>query len=464
MGELATSGCVEEHNGPVGRTAEHVAPAPRPRLPKRLLALRGDDALVARLQAGDEVAFEVLFDRYSAPLLSFCRHMLGRTDEAEDAVQQVFASAHGDLQRNPRQPQLKPWLYAIARNRCLTMLRARREQPSDEVDFSTSGLQEQVQARADLRELVADLAHLPENQRAALLLTELEDLSHADAATVLDCEASQVKGLVCRARQGLIERRDARSAPCEEIRAELSTARKGALRRGRLRHHLAECPGCAAYLEDVRRQRRMMALILPVIPATGFKRGVLAAVGIGGGAGGAGGATVVGGSILSGTAAKVATVAVLAGGAGVATEQAVDRNRQPASDPAPAAAAPATPARSAAPPSATPMPAKDRRPARAPGGRAVSSPGRKAKTPRGAGITKGKSRSNRGVSPPGLTRGPAKQRAGGRQTRPVTPPGQIRKAPAPSPGSPAQGSQAPSPRAGPKERSDKPVPKGLLKD
>ena len=447
----------------MGRTADPVVAAPRTRLPKALLALRGDDALVARLQAGDEVAFEVMFDRYSAPLLSFCRHMLGRPVEAEDAVQQVFASAHADLQRNPRAPNLKPWLYTIARNRCLSMLRARHEQPDDELEpVATVGLQEQVQERADLRQLVADLGDLPENQRAALLLTELEDLSHAQVAEVLECEVGQVKGLVFRAREGLIERRDARSAPCAEIRAELSTARRGALRRGRLRHHLANCPGCSAYLDDVRRQRKMMALILPVIPATGFKRGVLAAVGIGGGAGGAGGATVVGGGILSGTAAKIATVAVLAGGAGVATEQAVDRNREPARDPAPAAAAPARP--SDTPRSATPMPAKDRRPARVPGERALSNPGRKAKTPRGQGVTKGKSRSNRGVSPPGLTQRPANQPAGGRQTRPATPPGQTREAPAQSQGSPAQGAPAPSPRASPKVRAEKPVPKGLLKD
>ena len=111
------------------------------------------------------------------------------------------------------------------------------------------------------------------------------------------------------------------------------------------------------------------------------------------------------------------------------------------------------------------MPAKDRRPARAPGARALSSPGRRAKTPRGAGVTKGKSRSNRGVSPPGLTRRPANQPAGGRQTRPATPPGQTRQAPAQQQGSPARGAPAPSPRAGPKLGTTKPDnPKGLLKD
>ena len=266
---------------------------------------------------------------------------------------------------------------------------------------------------------MADLGDLPENQRAALLLTELEDLSHAEAAAVLDCEPNQVKGLVFRARESLIERRDARSAPCEEIRAELSTARRGALRRGRLRHHLAQCEGCTAYLEEVRRQRRMMALILPVIPATGLKRSVLAAAGIGGGAGGAGGLTVAGGSALTGTVAKIAAVTVLAGGAGVATKEVVDRDRA-----APGAAAPAQPA--AAPPAAAP--AAVGAPAAAPRAQqkrraAEAKRGRSAATPGGTrSRSQGKSRSNRGATPPGQIR---KQPAGqgrGVPARPVVPP------------------------------------------
>ncbi len=304
----------------MGQALDPSARASHARIPKRLLALRGEAHLLARLRAGDEAAFEVLYDRYAGSLLSFCRHMLGLPDEAEDAVQQVFAAAHVDLQRNPRAIELKPWLYAIARNRCLSILRARRDHPESDVEPVTAGLQEQVQQRAELRQLVGDLAELPESQRAALLLTELEDLSHAETASILDCEAGQVKGLVFRAREGLIERRDARLASCEDIRAELASARRGGLRRGRLRHHLAHCEGCTDYLKEVRRQRQMMALILPVVPATGLKRAVLAAVGAGSGAGGAGGLTVAGGSVLGGTAAKIAMVGVLAGGAGVAGE------------------------------------------------------------------------------------------------------------------------------------------------
>ncbi len=405
----------------------------RPRLPKRLLAVRGEGHLVERLRMGDEAAFEVLYDRYAAPLLSFCRHMLGRSDEAEDAVQQVFAAAHADLGRNQRKIDLKPWLYTIARNRCLSMLRARREHPDPEVESVTSGLQEQVQDRAELRQLVSDLGELPDNQRAALLLTELEDLPHAEVASILDCEPGQVKGLVFRAREGLIERRDARLAPCEDIRAELATARRGGLRRGRLRHHLAGCQGCSDYLEEVRRQRRMMALILPVVPGTGLKRAVLAAMGAGGGAGSAGGLTVAGGSVLGGVVAKVALVGVLAGGAGVAGERVLQERDSAPGRQAPAVA-PAVKSAGVAPAIASPVPADAQSPAAAPRKRAPAgpgaAPGRRAKAPGGQDGARGRSRSDRGVSPPGLARRPAKTNPAGTPARPAIPPGRAKQAPA----------------------------------
>lgn len=436
----------------MGQALDPALATPRARVPKRLLAVRGDAYLAARLQAGDEAAFEVLYDRYSSALLSFCRHMLGRQDEAEDALQHVFASAHADLQRHRRRVELKPWLYAIARNRCLDMLRARREYPDPEVEPVAAGLQDRVQERADLRELVADLGDLPDNQRAALLLTELDDLSHTEAAGVLDCEPSQVKGLVFRARKGLIERRDARAAPCEDIRAELATVRRGGLRRGRLRHHLAQCPGCTAYLENVRRQRKMMALILPVIPATGLKRSVLAAAGIGTGAGGAGGLTVAGGTLLTGTVAKVALVGALAGGAGVATEQIVEHR-----DTAPAREAPAATRRSPAS-----APAARRKPSRpasaaapAAGSRRQNASKGNSGQSRGRGSSQGRSRSNRGASPPGMTR----QNAATRKNvprRPVTPPGQT-DTPASGRGTPARGAPSPAPQAGPKTKQPKPA-------
>jgi RNA polymerase sigma factor (sigma-70 family) len=272
--------------------------------------------------------------------------MLGSQEEAEDAVQHTFAAAFNDLQRNgDRKIILKPWLYTIARNRCLSVLRARREQTSELMELPTEGLQEQVARRAELRDLLADLRELPEEQRAALLLAEAADLSHAEVAGVLGCEVARVKALVFRARSGLIERRDARETPCADIREQLANLRGGSLRRSELRHHLRHCPGCSDYREQVRQQRQMLAVALPVVPSLGLKSSVLSAAGLGGGGAGGAAAVAAGGGVLSslGSAAvaKVALVTVLAGGGlvagGAAVRQAVGPDNAPPSTAAPTA-------------------------------------------------------------------------------------------------------------------------------
>ena len=183
-------------------------------------------------------------------VLSYCRHMLGSRDEAEDALQQTFVSAHADIVSSDKPIRFKAWIFTIARNRCLSILRARREQPSEDLErVSTAGLGEEVQQRAELRELLADMHELPDDQRAALILSELGDLSHAEVAEVIDCEVAKVKSLVFQARSGLMERRQARETPCEEIREQLATLRGGSLRRGPLRRHLKACPGCTEFRE-----------------------------------------------------------------------------------------------------------------------------------------------------------------------------------------------------------------------
>ena len=286
---------------------------------KRLLALAGDDRLVEQIRRGNELAFEVAFERHGAGILAFCRHMLGSREEAEDAVQHTFAAAYGDLQRDQqRRIALKPWLYTIARNRCVSVLRARREHATELYDLPTEGLSEQVERRAELRELLADVRELPEDQRAALLLAEAAGLSHAEVADVLGCEVGSVKGIVFRARTGLMERRTARETPCDDIREQLANLRGGALRRNELRHHLRGCPACSAYRDEVRRQRQMLAAALPVAPSLGLKASVLGAVGLTGGA--VGGAATGGVALGSATVAKVALVGVLAGSSVVAGE------------------------------------------------------------------------------------------------------------------------------------------------
>jgi RNA polymerase sigma factor (sigma-70 family) len=152
------------------------------------------------MQAGDEGAFAAIFKRHHAPLLSYCRHILSNRDEGEDALQQAFIKAHQALLGGTASRELRPWLYAIARNCCLSAIAARRgwvgiESLEDHTP-ALAGLSDEVRQREDLRELLAGIGRLPEDQRSALLLAELDDLPHQTIATIVGCPVSRVKALI----------------------------------------------------------------------------------------------------------------------------------------------------------------------------------------------------------------------------------------------------------------------------
>ena len=291
----------------------------------------GDDRLVARVRAGDDAAFEIIYDRYYGGLLAFCGHMLGSRQEAEDALQHSFASAYRALRAGSGDIELRPWLYTIARNRCLSALRAQRVQVSADGLAAEpgpfEGMSAQVQLRADLRELVEELQRLPEDQRAALVLFELGDESHAQIAAVLGVRREKVKALVFQAREALMRARTARAAPCVEIREQLATVAGRVPRRGMVRNHVDRCAGCAEFEREVRRQRAALAAVLPLAPTVGLKASVLGfAVGGGGGAAALGGAGAGGGAtVAAGGALAAGGVGGggVAGGAGAATAGAI---------------------------------------------------------------------------------------------------------------------------------------------
>src|SRR5262245_14794891 len=277
--------------------------------PARLMhLLRLDDRrLAARIGAGDDAAFATLYERHHAPLLSFCRHMVGNREDGEDALQQTFLRPHRALAEGQVPDSVRSWLFAIARNRCLTLIAGRRSAavPVEDVEISFDGLSDEVRSRAELRELVADLGRLPDDQRAALVLSELGDLTHVEIADAIGCQPGKVKALVFQARTSLIADRDARDTPCDDIRAELAVAAGGALGRGPLKRHLRQCDPGRAFQVAVGRQREGLASILPVAPSAGLQAAVLAGAGaaMSGGAvgGGAIGAGALGGGAVTAT-------------------------------------------------------------------------------------------------------------------------------------------------------------------
>jgi RNA polymerase sigma factor (sigma-70 family) len=272
------------------------------------LRLAADDRLVSFVRRGDTAAFEVLYERHSRGLLSFCAYMLGSRHDAEDAVQATFAAAYRALLADERPVALRPWLFTIARNDCMSILRKRR--PTVELNGEPAlggDPVRELELREEVRHTFEGLRELPESQRAALVLAELHGLSQVEIGGVLGVEPEQVKAYVYQARSKLVSARRAREADCREIREELATARGGALLRGRLRRHVRSCEECRLYADGVARQRRQLAALLPLIPSLMLKHRVFEdALGLGGAdpATYAGSATAAG--ALAGTAAEIA--------------------------------------------------------------------------------------------------------------------------------------------------------------
>jgi RNA polymerase sigma factor (sigma-70 family) len=247
-------------------TLEAAPPAVRAPLGRRV----SDEALVARVRQGDDRAFEQLFERYHPQLRSFCAHMLRDRDEGEDAVQQAFISALKDLRGSTKPVDFRPWIYQIARNRCLTTIRLRKQHAElgqvEERGFEYLG--RSVGVRQDLRQLLDDLHRLPNPQREALVLSELGDLSGQEVAGVLGCAPAKVRALIFQARESLLADREARATDCLEVRERLASW-TGAPDR-LLGRHLKLCSGCSEYRAKVRAQRAALALVLPVAPSEAF--------------------------------------------------------------------------------------------------------------------------------------------------------------------------------------------------
>lgn len=188
----------------------------RPRVPRAGSA--SDEALVAAVRAGSDAAFTAIVQRYQPQLIAYARQVLGgRHHDAEECVQDAFVRALRSLQRNDAEIALRPWLHAIVRNRCLDQLR--KPNRTTNLDPHEAILADHgpgpvstIAFRQRLDEVVGGMEALPERQRRALVMHELEDRSHSHIGRVLGVSAGASKALVCRARQGVAAAVGARSA------------------------------------------------------------------------------------------------------------------------------------------------------------------------------------------------------------------------------------------------------------
>jgi RNA polymerase sigma factor (sigma-70 family) len=186
-----------------------------PALPPSMLAGMGDDTLVNLIAAGSDDAFAALDERYRRRLVRFARGFVtGGTADAEDVVQDAMVRAVRALRNGSRPDALGPWLHRITRNCALDLNASRRRHPVVELVDHAHPPAEDAEAAVErslgIRGLVRDVGRLPDTQRSALVLRELEGRSYADIADELDVTVPAVKSLLVRARAGLKRARDDR--------------------------------------------------------------------------------------------------------------------------------------------------------------------------------------------------------------------------------------------------------------
>ncbi|HEY6886677.1 MAG TPA: sigma-70 family RNA polymerase sigma factor, partial [Solirubrobacter sp.] len=263
-----------------------------------LLRLQSDERLVALIRRGNHHAFEALVARYQSRLLAFCRHMLSSREDAEDVLQEVFAAAFNAMLADEREINVRPWLYRIARNRSLNHLRRAQAVGMDSMDIhlSEGGLTtaDKVHKREEFRLLIADVQDLPETQRTALLLREIDALSYDQIAEAMETTVPSVKSLLVRARVSLAEAAEARLLSCEEVRLELGEVAEGLTRTSApVRRHLRTCDRCTAFKKQLRSTNKALASLYPVGPLILLKKLLITHIGTGaatGSAAAAGGA------------------------------------------------------------------------------------------------------------------------------------------------------------------------------
>jgi len=309
-------------------TLSHPGSFPGLRGPSALLRLQSDERLIALTRRGHHAAFEVLCARYQTRLLSFCRHMLASREDAEDVLQEVFAAAFNAVLADEREINVRPWLYRIARNRSLNHLRRASAIGVDSMDvhYAENGMStgEKVMRRESFRELIADVHHLPETQRTALLLREIDALSYDQIAVAMETTVPSVKSLLVRARISLAEAAEARKLSCEEVRLELGEVAEGLTKLSTpARRHVRDCERCRFFRKQLKENNHALALILPVAPLLLFKKLLLAKLGTTASAGGAhvaggAGATVGAGAGVGAGATATIGAGAAAGGGGVA--------------------------------------------------------------------------------------------------------------------------------------------------
>jgi RNA polymerase sigma factor (sigma-70 family) len=275
--------------------------------------LLSDERLTRRAVGGDERAFAAIFRRYHQSLYRFCLAIVGNPEDAQDALQNTMIKVLRALPGEERKIELKPWLYRIAHNESIDLLRRRRETRELDAELPAPGygLAEDAATRERLRRLIADLRELPERQREVLVMRELAGLDFDEIGAALKTSGAVARQTLYEARQSLRQMEEGREMSCEAVTKALSDGDGRVIRRRDVRAHLRSCAGCRQFRDEIKSRQHDLAALspLPAVAAAGMLQGLL-----GGSQAATGGGLA---ALLGGGAAK--TIGASAAAKGVAT-------------------------------------------------------------------------------------------------------------------------------------------------
>lgn len=283
--------------------------SPRLRLPAVALRALSDERLAERVAGGHAEPFTVLYDRHHQALYRYALSLLRHPQDAQDALQNAMIKALKALSAGTVVSNLRAWLFQITHNEAMSL--TRRARPTVELGEAvhvTTGGDEHAD---EVRQLLADVRELPEQQRAALLLREIRGLDYDEISTVLATSPGNARQSVFKARAALVELERGREMGCGEVQAAISDGDGRRLRNRAMRTHLGGCDACTVFRASIERRQGQLALLpgIPAASAAAVLHGVLG----GGGGGAAGGTLAAGGAAGASTASGVGSATGLGG-------------------------------------------------------------------------------------------------------------------------------------------------------
>jgi RNA polymerase sigma factor (sigma-70 family) len=237
----------------------------------RLTRVPADEHLAERIADGDHEAFTIVYRRYLPALIRYCRGILLVQEDAEDAAQSAMLAALRSLPERPPQLKLRAWLFRVAHNEAISVVRRRHPHDSIELaeDIPSADVADGADTRARVRQLITDLHSIPERQRAALVMREFCGLDYHEIAGALGGSESAAMQTVFEARSALTVCEQGRELSCTGVQRLMSDGDRRSLRARRVRAHLRSCNCCRAFEETLNRRCRDYALLTPIAPIAG---------------------------------------------------------------------------------------------------------------------------------------------------------------------------------------------------